>query len=58
MKKLNNRFKSTMLYIPTRASGEHTEFLKDINPDNEIKNLVMDNSVEHLYEHRKFVRWV
>lgn len=36
-------------------SGEINELEKDIHPDLDIRNLVMDQNAEHLFEHRKYV---
>ena len=52
---LNDKYKSSTLYIPTGSSGQHNELFNEIQPDLDIKNLVMEQNTEHLYEHRKLV---
>ncbi len=43
------------MFISSGPSGQSNELMDELNPDNEIRNLVMDQATEHLYEHRKFV---
>lgn len=52
---LNNKYKSTMLYISSQASGQPNDLTDSMGSQNEIRQLVMDQTTEHLYEQRKFM---
>jgi ATP-dependent RNA helicase DDX54/DBP10 len=54
-KKLNDKYKSSSFFVSTGASGQPNELFQEIQPDLDIKNLVMEQNTEHLYEHRKLV---
>ena len=49
------KYLSNKLYISNQPSSEPNELTADVQPDQDIRNLVMEQNVEHLFEHRKFV---
>lgn len=49
------KYRSNKLYISNLPSSEPNELMADVQPDQDIRNLVMEQNVEHLFEHRKFV---
>ena len=49
------KFRSNKLYISNQPSTDPNELTIDVQPDQDIRNLVMEQNVEHLFEHRKFV---
>lgn len=52
---MNEKFKSSSFYVSNESSGQDNELFNEIQPDLDIKNLVMEQNAEHLYEHRKYV---
>lgn len=44
--------------MSAEKSNNPNELEKDIHPDNDIRNLVMDQNAEHLFEHRKYVGFI
>lgn len=41
-KKIKDKYKSSTLFVSSGPSGKPNELMEDMNPDGEIKNLVME----------------